>query len=238
MSTEHRRILALETSGRMGSVALGDGRGWSVSARLSGNMKHTSELLPAVERLLCEQSWATDSLTDIFVSVGPGSFTGLRIGVTAARTLGWSVGSRIVAVPTLAVIACNALEFVPTPAHVAVVLDAKRQQVFTAAYALTGGRYRPLFDACLVDPREFLARCPRPLAVLGEGVDYHGEAVADSRVDVLPRELWPARAEHVLTVGLELADAGCYTLPGDLLPMYIRRPEAEEKWALLHPEKA
>ncbi len=222
----------------MGSVALGDGLGRSVSARLSGDMKHTSELLPAVERLLREQNWKADSLTDVFVSIGPGSFTGLRIGVTVARTLGWSVGARIVAVPTLDVIARNALQVDPVPAHVAVILDAKRKQIFTNAFDLTDGRCRPLFDACLANPREFLARCPHPLAVLGEGIDYHREAIADSRVDVLPRESWPARAEHVLTIGLELADAGRFTLPGDLLPLYIRRPEAEEKWEKLHPEKA
>jgi tRNA A37 threonylcarbamoyladenosine modification protein TsaB len=90
----------------------------------------------------------------------------------------------------------------------------------------------------LADPREFLARCPRPIAVLGEGVDYHRDALDQSDVTVLDKSQWPGKAENVLRVGLELADQGQYTPGNELLPLYIRRPEAEEKWEKLHPPKS
>ncbi len=235
MSNKPRRILAVETAGRLGSVALGRDRELLAAATLSGNMKHTSELLPTIERLLQDQGWSADSLTDVFVSIGPGSFTGLRIGVTLARTLSWSIGVKVVAVPTLDAIALNALEAQPNPQNVAVILDAKRKQIYTAAFSLQDGAYQSTMGPELADPQKFLARCPRPLVVLGEGVDYHREAIDKTDVTVLDKKLWPGRAENVFRVGLELADAGQYTPGNELLPLYIRRPEAEEKWEKLHP---
>ncbi len=237
MPEEPQRILAVETSGRWGSVALGTGTGLAVAAQLPGQMRHASALHPVIEQLLDGQGWPAETLTDLFVSIGPGSFTGLRIGVTLARTLAWSVGVRIVAVPTVDVLARNALAADPVPEHLAVVLDAKRDQIYTAAFDLTAGRCVKTIDACLADPRDFLTRCPRPLAVLGEGVSYHRPAIDESGARVLDEALWPGQAENVLAVGLALARAGRYTEASDLLPLYIRRPEAEEKWRKLHPEK-
>ena len=237
MGHEPRRILAIETSGRMGSVALGTDDGVVASSRLSGNMKHAAELIPAIDELARGQGWPVDSLTDVFVSIGPGSFTGLRIGVTLARTLSWSIGARIVAVPTVDCLARNALAADPLPTHVAVVLDAKRSQIYTAAFDVIAGRCVKTIDACLADPRTFLARCPKPLAVIGEGIPYHQQVIDESDAAVLDPSLWPASAENVYHVGIERADTGAFTAGCDLLPLYIRRPEAEEKWEKLHPKK-
>src|SRR5687768_9440268 len=98
MIIDSSRILAIETSGRIGSIAIGTAEGVAASVQLAGEMKHATDLLPAVEKLLKGQGWLANSISDVFVSIGPGSFTGLRIGVTIARTLAWSIGSRIVAV--------------------------------------------------------------------------------------------------------------------------------------------
>jgi tRNA threonylcarbamoyladenosine biosynthesis protein TsaB len=235
MTDESSRILAIETSGRIGSVAIGTAAGVLDSVRLPGEMKHAADLLPAIERLITTHRWMANSITDVFVSIGPGSFTGLRIGVTIARTLAWSIGSRIVAVPTLDALARNALSLQPAPAHVAVILDAKRAQVYAAAYSLTDGIYTRFIDACLVQPADFLTKCPAATAVLGEGIRYHTEAVTASGRPTLDPELWIPRAESVFAIGLELTRAGLFTPAGELLPLYIRRPEAEEKWELLHP---
>jgi len=233
MSDHPRRILAIETSGRMGSAVLGTEDGVMALARLSGEMKHAAELLPAIGHMLEAQGWPADGITDVFVSIGPGSFTGLRIGVTLARTLGWSIEARIVAVPTVDCIARNALA--ARPQHLAVILDAKRSQVYAAAFRLVDDQCVKIVDACLDDPYDFLARCPKPVSVLGEGVPYHGEAITRSGAAVLDRTLWSPRSERVWEIGLQMARAGQFTPHGDLVPLYIRRPDAEEKWEKLHP---
>src|SRR5262245_10820268 len=127
------RILAIETSGQWGSAAIGTPEAIVARAELPAAMRHAADFLPLLDGLLQEQSWPAKSLTHVFVSIGPGSFTGLRIGVTIARTLSWSMGARVVAVPTLDALTLNAIQHKPAPSHVAVLLDAKREQVYAAA---------------------------------------------------------------------------------------------------------
>ena len=235
MDAETCRILAIETSGRTGSVALaGAGGQILASAGPLGVQAHASELMPAVERVLAELGWVPDSITDVFVSVGPGSFTGLRVGVSVARTLAWSIGARVVAVPTMECLACNALSLSSPPANLAVVLDAKSGRVFAAAFEFRESHYVSAIGAHMDTPEGFLARCPRPLAVLGEGVPNHRQVILDSGATILDPSLWVARADNVVRVGMVLAEAGRYTRAGDLLPCYIRRPDPEEKWQRTH----
>jgi len=170
----------------------------------------------------------------VFLSIGPGSFTGLRIAVSIARTLAWSIGARIVAVPTMRALAQNATLADPIPAYVAMIVDAKRAQVYTACYRIETEKEKPhgveLTSACLAEPKSFLDSCPKPLAVLGEGIPRHREAIESAGATILPEVLWSGRAEHVLSVGLEMAGAGEFTSSRDLVPLYIRRPEMEERW--------
>lgn len=234
---ENARILLMDTSGKTGAVGLATGAGVVASAHLPGTLRHAAELMPTIETLLAGQGWRPDSITDVFLTIGPGSFTGLRLGVSVARTLSWAAGARVVAVPTMAVLARNALAASPPPEHVAALLDAKRGQAFAACFALRAGSYQPLIDACLEEPQPFLARCPRPLAALGEGLAVHQEAVIESGATILPPELWPGCAEHVFAVGIQAARAGQYTPAGDLVPWYVRRPEMEERWEKRQAQK-
>ncbi len=221
----HARILALETSGKAASVAIGTGAGEPLGVEGPG-----ARLFPAMAGLLERAGWTAASLTDVFLSIGPGSFTGLRTAVTIARTLAWSTGVRIVAVPTMDVLARNALTADEPPAHLGCLVDAKRNQAFCAAYRLENGAYTCIHPAELATPGPFLAALPRPLAVLGEGVPMHRAVLDAAGVQILPESFWPGRAEHVLTLGRLLADAGAFTPARELVPLYIRRPEMEERW--------
>ncbi len=234
MQPGNRRILVIETSSRVGAAALADESGLVAQQTLPGTVRHAGELMPTIDAMLRARCWPPDSLTDVFISVGPGSFTGLRVGVTVARTLAWSVNARIVAVPTVDGLALNALQAPECPAHLAVILDAKQDRVFAAAFEVRDGSCRKTIDAHMVEPGEFLGSCPQPLAVLGEGIPHHRQAIAESGATVLPEPLWWPRVEHVYLVGRNMAAAGRFTPGSDLLPLYLRRPEAEEKWEKLH----
>jgi tRNA threonylcarbamoyladenosine biosynthesis protein TsaB len=224
------KILALETSGRQGGVAVAHGSDLLAAEAFSTDRNHAVELLPVVDRLTRQVGWTPADLDEVHVSAGPGSFTGLRVGIAFARALALAVGVRIVRVPTVEVLARNALALTPRPPHLAVLLDAKRQRVYAATFTLRGDRYEIVTPAAEADPVALLAAAPRPLAVLGEGVPHHRSAVDAAGVALLPEASWPARAEAVLAVGGELATRGAYTAARDLVPIYIRRPEAEEKW--------
>jgi tRNA threonylcarbamoyl adenosine modification protein YeaZ len=154
-------ILAVETSGRLGSVALAQGDKLLSEARFSGPMRHSAEIFPAITGLLNKIDKKPNQIEHIYISAGPGSFTGLRIAVTLAKTMALANNSKIAAVDTLDVIAANAAtdntELFSHRGHrehrekinecraglappimlaerLAVVLDAKRGQFFIAVY--------------------------------------------------------------------------------------------------------
>src|SRR4051794_10050591 len=81
------RILALETSGRAGSVAIGEARAVIDQQSLSSTARHAADLLPAIDMLMRRHGWQPRELAQCYVSIGPGSFTGLRVAVTFARHL-------------------------------------------------------------------------------------------------------------------------------------------------------
>src|SRR3972149_226432 len=139
--------LAFETSCAVGSVAVGRGAEVLGARTLSRPKAHAVEFLPTVKALCEVHGVEPPSIQRVYVSAGPGSFTGLRIGVTAARMIALGVDARVVAVPTLEVIAQNALDTNPPPLHVAVVLDAKRSRVYAAAFVREGGAYVGTTDA-------------------------------------------------------------------------------------------
>ncbi len=234
LNVDQRWNLAVETSGRSGSVALGTGSAIERVLYFETPRNHGAELLPAVDRVCRDADISPGALDALYVSGGPGSFTGLRVGITFARALALSGDVRIVRVPTLDVVAQNALEADDRPQHVGVVLDAKRNKVYAAAYVLRGKCYERLDDAAERDPVEFFDSIPRPAAILGEGIGYIRQAVTESGLRVLPEALHAARAEHVYRLGHELATAGAYDDAFSLIPIYVRRPEAEEVWEKRH----
>jgi tRNA threonylcarbamoyladenosine biosynthesis protein TsaB len=201
---------------------------------LPADLRHAAGLMPAVDRLFSGAGWDADSLTDVYVSIGPGSFTGLRIAVSVARTLAWSVGARIVAVPTLEALARNGLGLDPIPANVLAVLDAQRGRIYAAGFTVEAGGLREILPARLTEPETIMVDAPWPVTVLGEGLIRHESTFREAGATVADREHWSGRAEAVLEVGSELARAGRFTEGGDLVPRYMRRPEAEEKWERLH----
>ena len=154
--TEVNYALALETSSDIGSAALGVSGKILDCVTLSGARRHAVEFLPAIADLCSRHDVTPQALRTLFVSRGPGSFTGLRIGVTVARMLGFATGARIVAVPTLDVIAQNAMDAPDPPARLAVLLDAKRRHVYAALFAARGDRYESMTVPKEAAPEAFL----------------------------------------------------------------------------------
>lgn len=226
--------LAFETSTPIGRVALGRGAAVVASRELTQPRAHAVGFLPAVAELCREQSVEPQAIGWVCVSSGPGSFTGLRIGITAARMIAFAVGAKVVSVPTLEIIAQNALNASPRPARVAVVLDAKRSRVYTAGFEHRGDGFTAVSQPVEADPLAFLTSQPDDCAVLGEGVAYHQAAIKASGRRVLDAALFPPRVETAYRLGYAMALRGMFVEPRTLTPTYIRPPEAEEKWAAKH----
>lgn len=223
------RGLALETSGRTGSIALLQDGGLVAARQFEHGLRNAAHLLPLIADLIASASLAPADVAELYVSVGPGSFTGLRIAVTLAKTWWLTNGTPVVAVPSVRAIVENAPANVR---HAAVVLDAKRGQVFTATYSRDEvGAWVEVHPARVDTVAQVVAMGPAPLVLIGEGIPHH--AVPDG-VQVAPAELWPARADAVGRLGFAAARRGLFADPMTLAPTYIRLPEAEEKWLAEH----
>jgi tRNA threonylcarbamoyl adenosine modification protein YeaZ len=161
--THNPLILAIETSSRIGSVAIAFGKKILAETTFSAPIRHSEEIFTAIGDILDRFSRKPDNIEQIHISAGPGSFTGLRIAVTLAKTMHLANAAKIIAVDTLDVIAANANDYIKEkkttaasqsessgshlapgqvegplgkefPVRIATILDAKRGQFFIAAY--------------------------------------------------------------------------------------------------------
>ncbi len=139
---EAPRLLLLETSGRGGFVALAEGPTLRGVRRLDEARRHARDLAPATAELLAAQGWKARDLHGVVVGRGPGSYTGLRVGIMSAKTLAYAVGCALVAVDTFAVVAEQAPDAVR---RMDVLADAQQDKVYVQAFGArrtVGGRWR------------------------------------------------------------------------------------------------
>ena len=143
--TQESLILAVETCSRVGSVALARGPKVLAEAVFSAALRHSAEVFPTIGRLLGRFGHTADTIAQVYIAVGPGSFTGLRIAAALAKTMHLASAVEIVTVDALDVIAANLMDAPTTSAiqntghpgrldRIATILDAKRGQFFVAAY--------------------------------------------------------------------------------------------------------
>lgn len=221
--------LAIETSGRVGSIAAVENGLVGEELQFPHGLRHAAQVVALIDRLCTDRGSGADNIDHLYVSAGPGSFTGLRIAITLAKTLAFSTAAKLVAVPTVEVLVRNAP---PEAQHVIIVLDAKRGQIFTARFERRGTDWVEREPAHLDRLADMLARAPRPVHLLGEGLPYHQQHVPadDAGVIATAPDSWRARAMVVAELGVGMAAAGAFADPDTLTPIYIRLPEAEEKW--------
>ncbi len=217
------RILAIETSAATGSAAVLDDEGLVAEKDFGEGARHGRDLLPTIDALLGGDPASVDLVA---VSAGPGSYTGLRVGITFAKTLGVQSGTPVVSVSSLDVIAANVAEERP----LCVVVDARLGQVYVARYDVA--RKKVLNDAVL-SPSEAAAGLSREVLVVGDGLVRHRDVFAAVATVVDDETLWRPRAANVSRLGLaKFKEQGTEDADG-LVPQYLRRPQAEVRWEKL-----
>lgn len=221
------KILGIETSGLVGSVALCEDSEALAERSFEKGMRHGRALVPSLEDIFAEPGIEPGEIDLIAVSHGPGSYTGLRVGVTCAKVLAYTLGKPLVAVSTLDVLAENAP---PEEVNVCPVLDARRKQVYACVYRRAGTLWLRASQPMVIHPEKLLEILPRPILIFGDGADKYKEVFAVSGVGFGNNEMGIATARVVARLGKGAFDRGKTTDPYQLQPLYMRIPEAEEKW--------
>ena len=223
------KILALETSARACSAAVTqDGQILAACCQNSG-LTHSRTLMPMVESMLKNADLTLDGMDAVAVAAGPGSFTGIRIGVSAAKGLAFAADKPAVGVSTLAAMARN-VAF--CDGLVICAMDARRQQVYNALFEAKDGRLTRLTPdraIALEELAEELRSDPRPKTVVGDGAKLCFAHLTEAGI---PCRLAPAHLvmQNAMSVALEaeaMAAEGKLVSAQALEPVYLRPAQAD-----------
>ncbi|MFQ5427871.1 MAG: tRNA (adenosine(37)-N6)-threonylcarbamoyltransferase complex dimerization subunit type 1 TsaB [Thermodesulfobacteriota bacterium] len=225
-------ILAIDTSATSGSIALVEDGLLKGERTVASAGPHAKWLLESIAALCDESSVAPGDIDLYAVSIGPGSFTGLRIGLTTIKGLAWSSGRPVAGVSTLMALALNA-PFSGIP--VAPVLDARKSEVYSALYSMRGRVQLPktLMEGGAMSPDVLLRRLqelvpePEPILFMGNGLARYSEFIKENRKGALlaHEPLWHVRASNIAY--LAASKAAEKVEPTGLTPLYLRKSEAE-----------
>jgi len=221
------RILALETTERSASLAAAVDSNLLAEIELGTRQRSAQSLAPGVRQLLAAVGWEPGDVELVALPVGPGSFTGLRIGVTLAKTFAYCVGAGVLGLDTLEVIASRAP---PEVDVVSVAVDAQRGDVVTALFQRgEQGQLAPLGPHRLVDTAAWLAEVPDGAWLTGPILAMLGDRL-EPGASVLAAECWGPTAGAVARLAFRKYQAGQRDDLWSLVPRYSRRSAAEEKW--------
>ena len=225
------KILALETSATAASAAVCEDEGLIAQSFQRTGLTHSATLMPMVESMLKNAGMTLQEMDLIAVAAGPGSFTGLRIGVSAAKGLAWSLDKPCVGVSTLEAMAW---QLVGMEGVICAAMDARRQQVYNALFELSDGkpvRLTPDRAISLEELEKELANVEKTQIMVGDGAHlcYNAYEKIGRPVKMAPPHLLFQSAWGVARCALEQARNGQLTDAAGLVPNYHRLSQAERE---------
>lgn len=225
-------ILGIETATLVSSVAVATADTLLAEITLQTKKTHSELLMPHIAKLLDSAGVKKTDLKAVAVSIGPGSFTGLRIGLATAKTLAYALKIPLIGVPTLAAMAYG----VPVPGSIlAPILDAQKGNVYQALFEWKEGRVQEIMPATVIgidDVLANLAQYQAPVVMMGEAAALYSEKIkeAGNPLVLAAPHVIIQRASSVAGLGHQLLAEGVQHDVMGLEPLYIRRSEAEVLW--------
>jgi tRNA threonylcarbamoyladenosine biosynthesis protein TsaB len=225
------KLLALETSGLSGELALLDDGVVVADVALDANVRTARALAPGIQSIVSEAGWRMRDLHAIAVSIGPGSFTGLRIGVTTAKTLAYALQAEVLAIHTLEVIAAQT-PLASAGQRLWTVIDAQRGELFAARFvaqaAETAMDWHMAAEAVILSPADVIMRLQSGDWLTGGGLKRLADQLPAGVQAVEPSH-WTTRASTVGRLAWRDWLAGRRDDFWKLSPVYYRPSAAEEK---------
>lgn len=225
------KILAIETSAKSVSAAVVENGVPLASAYQNMGLTHSRTLMPLVDGMLSAAGLRVRDMNLLATANGPGSFTGLRIGVSALKGLAWALEKPCCGVSTLAAMARNLAHM---EGLIICAMDARRNQVYNALFLAQDGvltRQCPDRAIGLAELAEEIKNRPEPKFVVGDGAGlcYNHLLEQDVPCRMAPPQLMMQNAVGVALAAEEMAAAGQVTTARDLVPVYLRLSQAERE---------
>jgi tRNA threonylcarbamoyladenosine biosynthesis protein TsaB len=225
------KVLGIDTSTSCGSIGLIDDERIIAEYLLNIPVTHSERLLASIELILRKAHCLLEDLDGWALSLGPGSFTGLRIGVSTVKGLAFATGKPVVGVSTLDVLAYQVSS---TPYLICPILDARKGEVYTAFYRFEeGGDLKRQSPYHAIKPEELIRKIEERTIFIGDGLRTYGDYLKNSLPSLAIFASTPLNVIHgsgVAKLGLELLRKGEHLDLGNFTPLYVRPSEAEMKF--------
>jgi tRNA threonylcarbamoyladenosine biosynthesis protein TsaB len=226
------RVLGIDTSTPCGSIGLIEGEQILCEYSLNRKVSHSERVLKTIDRVLEDSGLSIGEIDGFAVSIGPGSFTGLRIGVSVVKGLAFATGRCVAGVSTLDALAQNVRY---SPYLICPLLDARKGEVYTALYRNTGKNdLIKLTPEIAIKPGDLLEKIEERALFLGNGVYTYGDLIRrklGNMAHIAPSSFNFAHGTIVAQLGRQNLEKGEFLDLEGFTPHYIRKPEAELKWA-------
>ncbi|UCE78071.1 MAG: tRNA (adenosine(37)-N6)-threonylcarbamoyltransferase complex dimerization subunit type 1 TsaB [Nitrospiraceae bacterium] len=225
------KVLAIETSTMLGGAAVVDEQdGLIAEIRLNIKTTHSERLMTAVDTILKQSELKLNDIDAVAVSTGPGSFTGLRIGLSTAKGLCYASGRPLVTVPTLEAFAWN---FTFSKHPICLMLDARKKEVYAAVFQWKERGFKKIISETIVKPSELFKKLVGSTVFAGDGVKLYEDQITEHMKDraiLAPPEKMVPFPSNIAMLGLRKALKREFSSASYAVPFYIRKSEAEVKW--------
>lgn len=229
-------VLGIDTATKVaGAAVIGEDR--LISERFIHNQKnHSQNIIPMIQQVMEDAGIKPEQLDGIAVTGGPGSFTGLRIGMSVAKTMGMALKIPVASVSTLKALAWNLLG---RKGLICPILDAKKNEVYTCVYSSKNGQLIEMIEpmaSSIERLTEVLRKFNEPVTLIGDAVPVYGNILVDniSRIEFGTKINSYPRASAAAELGLSQLKAGNVEDYTFLQPVYLRKSEAELTWEAKH----
>ena len=226
-------VLGIDSSTPVAGVAIIDKGKLLTENFLNTGYTHSEGLMAMINTALAQAKLKPQDLDGIAVTKGPGSFTGLRIGMVTAKTLAQVLEKKLISIPTLDVLAHNLWGH---GGIICPILNARKHEVYTAFYEMAGQEMMRISDYFALSPNHLgteLKATGRDIKFLGDGVPIYKEILADILRDKafwMPEPFLYPRAASLALLGLKELQLGKEDSYYTLEPLYLRKSEAEVRW--------
>ena len=224
------KVLALETATLLGGVAIvSERRGLLAEARVNIKVLHAEQLFATIDWVLRASQNKIEAIDAIAISIGPGSFTGLRIGLSTAKGLCYASGKPLITIQTLDAFAST----IPYTCYaICPMLDARKNEIYTALYRWQNNNLSKIKNELAVSPKDFIQTLKSDTVFIGDGaVKYRTqiESIFEGKYKSMfpPLSMMIPSAVSVGEIALSLLKTNSFTDPFSATPFYIRKSEAE-----------
>ncbi len=223
------KILAMDTSSFAASVAVFDDNIILGEYVVRNQRKHSQNIMVMTERLLDNLEMDISEIDVFATTVGPGSFTGLRIGISTIRAFAQAMNKPVAAVSTLEALAYNVSEF---SGIIVPMLDARRDEVFTAAYEFSNGKIKEVTQPCVMTIPEIIDMySDKKVMFTGDGALIHRDELKTSdNFCFAPVNMAETRASSLVCAALDKTEKNELKHYNAVLPIYLRKSQAEREY--------